>query len=288
MRAIAEFVMRGRKEAIGVAVIAAALPFLQWLSTAVVCLVVLRRGLPEGSVVLLWASLPMLGMAALVGDVTPVILLLGTVATALILRSTTSWELTLLGSVVFAIVGALVFQITSADVIDEVVVAYREFMLGVQSQAQSESQAAALSVPELDVVKPLLLGYFTMGYALSMVIFLILARWWQSVLYNPGGFQQEFHQIRLSPLVAAGLVLAFLGCVSVEFLNRWMQVFTVPLMIAGLGFVHWIIKEKALSGSWLVGFYVFAVLLQLFPALAFIALMDSWFDLRKKIQKNEV
>lgn len=288
MRAVAEFVMRGRTQAIGVSVVSAALPFLQWLSSATVSLVVLRHGLAEGAMVLMWACLPMFAMLFLLGDVTPVILLFGTVALAYTLRASASWEMTLLAAVALASMGVLLFEFASAAVVDQVVVAYREFMLDVQSRAATPDEVQALTVPAVEVTRRLLLGYFAMGFAMSMLAFLVLARWWQSLLYNPGGFQEEFHQVRLSPLVAAILVLLVLGCFSVEALNRWVQVLTVPLMFAGLGFVHWFIKEKQLSNSWLISFYLLALLLQLFPVLAFLALMDSWFNLRNKIRTNEV
>ena len=50
MRAVAEFVMRGRTQAISVAAIAAFLPLMQWLSNAVVGLVVLLIEKISGSI----------------------------------------------------------------------------------------------------------------------------------------------------------------------------------------------------------------------------------------------
>jgi hypothetical protein len=279
--------MRGRTQAIGVSVVSAVLPFLQWLSTSVVSLVVLRHGLAEGSLVLMWAALPMIGVYFLVGDLTPAILLFGTVALAYTLRATVSWEMTLLASVVLAGVGGLLFELTAAGLVDEAVGLYMEVLQQAKAQL-NDQQAAAFVLPTADAARSVVLGFVTMGYAVSMLICLGLARWWQSVLYNPGGFQEEFHQIRLSPMVSAGLVFAVLVCFSIEGLNRWVQVLTVPLIVAGLGFVHWFIKEKQLSGSWLVSLYIIVILLRLFPMLAFLALMDSWFDLRKKIRTNEV
>lgn len=280
--------MRGRTQAIGVSVVSAVLPFLQWLSTSVVSLVVLRHGLAEGSLVLMWAALPMLGVYFLVGDLTPAILLFGTVALAYTLRATVSWEMTLLASVVLASVGGLLFELTASGLVDQAVNLYLEVLQQAKSQLTDPQQVAAFILPTPEAARSVVLGFVTMGYAVSMLVCLMLARWWQGVLYNPGGFQQEFHQIRLSPLVSAGLVFAVLACFSIEALNQWVQVLTVPLIVAGLSFAHWYIKEKQLSGSWLVSLYIIVILLRLFPALAFVALMDSWFDLRKKIRTNEV
>lgn len=288
MKAVAEFVMRGRSQAIGVAVIAASLPFLQWLATAVVSLVVLRRGPAEGGFVLLWTLLPMLLAYYLVGDVTSVVVLLGVALMAFVLRTTISWELTLLASVVLGVVGVLLVELLAADVLNEFVRFYRELMLEIQKQAQTQNPSAVVEVPSMEATKALLAGVLTMGYAMSMIGILVLGRWWQSMLYNPGGFQQEFHQIRLSPLVAGGLVVGVLVSFSLEPLNRFVQVLTVPLMIAGLALLHWTIKVKQLSGSWLVSAYLLLVILQLYPVLVFFALLDSWFDLRKKIHADEV
>ncbi len=287
MKAVAEFVMRGRRQAIGLAMFAAVIPFLQWLATAIVALVLLRHGPKEGMLVLLWAILPMLLLFYVGGDMTPAIMLVGTVAMAYVLRATASWELTLLTSVGVAVVGVLLIELTAAAVLDELVRLYREFLLEMQAQT-AQNESGAVPIPEVDVIRSLLVGVLTMGYAISMTGFLILGRWWQSLLYNPGGFQQEFHQIRLSPMVAGVLVLAVLLSFSFEPLNRMVQVLTVPLLIAGFALMHWTVKAKQLSTSWLVGFYLLAFLLQLYPVLVFLALLDSWFDLRKKIHIDEV
>jgi hypothetical protein len=288
MKAVAEFVMRGRSQAIGFAVITASLPFLQWLSTAAVSLVVLRKGPAEGAFVLLWTLLPMGLLFFLAGNVTPAVMLLGTVCMAYVLRTTVSWELTLLTGVLVGVVSVVLVELTSMDTLNELARLYREFLLDMQTQAAAQGQTATVEVPAQDETKALLIGVLTMGYAICMVAFLVLARWWQSILYNPGGFQEEFHQVRLSPAVAGGLVVAVLVSFSSEPLNRLVQVLTVPLMIAGLALLHWTIKAKQFSVSWLVSSYLLVVLLQLYPVLVFFALIDSWFDLRSKIQVNEV
>ncbi len=280
--------MRGRSQAIGFVVITAALPILQWLATAAVSLVILRRGPGEGSLVLLWALLPMLLWYFLAGDVTPVVMLLGTVSMAYVLRTTVSWELTLLTSIGAGILSVFIVELTAGEALSELGAWYREFMLDIKAQAVAQNPAAVVEVPSVEATRVMLVAVLTMGYTLCMVGFLVLGRWWQSMLYNPGGFQQEFHQVRLSPLVAGGLVVAVLISFSIEPMNRFVQVLTVPMMVSGLALFHWTIKVKQLSSSWLVSFYLLLLLLQLYPVLVFVALLDSWFDLRQKIHADEV
>ena len=58
MRALAEFIMRGRMQATLVVVGSAALPLLFWLSAAAGSLVLLRRGMNDAFGILIWALLP--------------------------------------------------------------------------------------------------------------------------------------------------------------------------------------------------------------------------------------
>jgi hypothetical protein len=285
MRALAEFAMRGRSHAIGVAVISGSLPLLNWLCTAIVALVILRKGPLEGLLVLMWALIP-LGLAVYyIGDPSPVIALIGTAMLAYVLRATVSWEMTFALAVVISVVGSLIFEQTGAQVLAEIV----EFYMGYTAQISAEFQTTG----ELSykAAQTFIMGIFAMGQAYAMLVFLILARWWQSQLYNPGGFQKEFHQLRLSPLMSSILIALLLICfVFNEQLGRWIPVLFVPLVMMALSLVHWMMRYRKLTGPWVFGFYM--LLLLLFQVisllLASLALMDSWFNLRARIQSKEV
>ena len=58
MRALAEYIMRGRMQATLVVVGSAAMPLLFWLSAAAGSLVLLRRGASDAMGILAWAMLP--------------------------------------------------------------------------------------------------------------------------------------------------------------------------------------------------------------------------------------
>ena len=287
MRALAEFAMRGKREATGVAIVCASLPFLHWLSIAIISLVILRKGVAEGAFVLLWSCLPVLVLLQLTGDPGPSIAFLGSAGLAWMLRVTISWQLILLSTVVIAAIGSLLFDKLSGSTFDQ----FTELYLAVTDQAVGQDMSS-LSPAEADErfanMRSLLVGFFAMGQGFAMFAFLALARWWQSLLYNPGGFQQEMHQLRLVPLVAVGVLSLVLLCLALGALGfvRWVPLLMLPLVIAGVCVVHWLVKEKSLSGNWLVGFYVMLVFLAqvLYPMLAFIALADSCLDLRKRIR----
>ncbi|MBQ62859.1 MAG: hypothetical protein CMQ19_12400 [Gammaproteobacteria bacterium] len=285
MRALAEFVMRGRSHAVGATLVSTSLPLLNWLGTAIVSLVILRKGPLEGLMVLMWALIP-LGIALyLVGDPSPVIAMLGTALLACVLRVTASWEVTLAIAVLVSGAGSLVFELSATEVLAAIVEWYLEYSRQLATELHQTGE------PTFGEAKSAIMGFFAMGQAYAMLAFLVLARWWQSELYNPGGFGKEFRQLRMSPLLSAVLVFMMLICFAFdEYLGRWIPLLTVPLIIPALAFIHWLIGSRKLSGNWVFGFYMLlAVMFQVvYPLLASLALMDSWFDLRTRFQSKEV
>ena len=271
--------MRSRTHAIGTSMVAAILPFLGWLSTVIVALVVLRQGALAGSLVLLWTMLPLGVVLYLVGDPSPAMALVGTFALALLLRQTTSWELVFGASVLLSTLAAFVFELTAADILVRFVEFYLDYL-------QRVGQGGLLEQGEAATV---LLGFFALGQAYAMLIMLIVARWCQSALYNPNGFSKEFHQLRLSPAFSVVTVGAMLVCFMFsEQLGRWLPLLTVPLIFAALGLVHWLFAYKKLSNNWVAGFYAGLILLfqLVYPFLASLALMDSLFNIRNKISNK--
>ena len=171
-------------------------------------------------------------------------------------------------------------QWLAPGVLESLITIYMEYLEQVDASLRISAEDARTA----------LLSFFSLGQAFAMIVLLIIARWCQSKLYNPGGFGKEFHQLRLSAGFAAVIVALMMLCfIFSEALGRWLLVLTVPLLFAGLGFVHWFMAERKLTNGWVVAFYASLVLLfqLIYPLLASIALMDSWFNIRKRIQTIE-
>ena len=81
MRALADFIMRGRVQASIVVAGCAALPLLFWLSAAAGSLVFLRRGFKDASSVIVWGILPALAWW-IFGEPRTLMVLLGTLGLA--------------------------------------------------------------------------------------------------------------------------------------------------------------------------------------------------------------
>ena len=282
MRGLAAFVMRGRLQASGVAALASALPLLSWLGASIVALVVLRRGNKEGLLVFLWAFLPLVLVYQTGGDSSGMIALLGALLAAVVLRVSVSWVVTLYATVVAAVMGSLVFMQLS----ESILMAFVDWYVDVM-----ESLAADTGAPVVTAAsgQRQAVSYLAMGQGYMMVLALMLARWWQSELYNPGGFKQEVQQTRLTPKGSLPLVLAMAGCLVTDGFGTWVGVVSIPFVVIGSGLVHWILGRQNRSSQWYVMYYVtLGMFFQLASAaLVVLVIADGFIDLRQRIQSRE-
>ena len=273
MQAIAEFAMRSRAHAIGTSLLAGILPLLGWLSLVIVALVCLRQGVMAGSIVLLWTILPFSVQTYMFGDPN-LFSLFGIFCLAGLLRIKPSWEVVLMVAVVYSICAGLIFE---WQVLEKFLAVYSVYFDRLQ-------MPEAFTARELEM---LVVNSVVMLVAFGMIAMLFLARWCQAALYNPGGFRKEFHQIRLSQTAGIIFLLALIiSYVFDDLLGRWLPVLTLPLVIAALSLVHFLIAVKQLSTRWLVAFYLTLLLFGqlLFPLLIFLGLLDSALNLRTRLQ----
>lgn len=279
MRGLAEFVMSGRRQAILAALLTGVLPLVNFLSPAIVGLVCLRFGVREGLLVLIWALLPALGWS-IAGDVTPLVLLLGVSALALVLRQTSSWQAALLAAVGVGLGTelALALQPEFLTIVLEQVRAYLD-----TAPAQNELG----SLGDEDELRGLLVSFIGAMHMLLALGLLIVSRWWQAMLYNPGGFRQEFHELRLGYRVALVLLLLILlANLGIPLLQSLGLYLLLPLFFAGLALVHGVAAKKKLSRLWLVAFYLVMLNPITLQILILFALIDSWYDFRSRITTN--
>ena len=281
MRALAEFIMRGRMQAIFVVAGAAALPMLFWLSAAAGSLVLLRRGLNDALSVLVWAVIPALAWWYF-GDPRTLLVLLGSLGLALLLRSHASWVRVMVCSVGVGLlyVWALgaVFGEPIAALASELQKVLPDALSGAYQQLSVEERGRLESL-----LVPVLTGLLAALLQIVTLLSLMLGRYWQAALYNPGGFGSEFRALRFPPMLA---MLLLVGMLLGPNLGAQLAVLTplcsVPLVFAGLALMHGLVAQGRLPRFWLVGLYVTLVLFMqlIYPLLAVLAIVDSLFDFR--------
>ncbi|WP_415883524.1 hypothetical protein [Neptuniibacter sp. QD34_54] len=280
MRALAELVMKGRKQAAFVAVIAALLPLLYWVSAAAVALVTLRKGRSEGTGLLIWALLPAGVWAYSVSDPTPLAVIVGTYILAITLRETVSWAKVLMIALPVGAIASVGMDIMLSSYLDEVIKQLDKFLVQSASQANQEVKL------DPEQLRQLMLGGLTSVHTVMMLVSVMLARSWQAGLYNPSGFQREFHVLRLPQLYTGVLIAASFVCYQLDLESlRWLPLLLLPWIIAGIALVHGSLAKRDLGRSWLVAFYVAAFFMgpYVITLLVFAAAIDSFVDIRSRI-----
>lgn len=296
MRGLAALIMAGRWQAAGVATLAAFLalwlPPLFILSSAALALVTLRRGPTEGALVLALASL---GSALLVwltlDSVVPVqratlIFWLPTWLLAVVLRSTVSLARALHATVLLggAAVLGLYLVVGPPETwwtgwMDEIGRTFEEAQPGADPAAREQLLAA------IRAWAPVIPGLLVAGFVLSVLFGLFLGRWWQALLFNPGGFRQEFHELRLGQplaLVTAALFAVALVTGHPLAANLALVLGTIYIL-QGIAVVHGVVARARLSPVWLVAFYLLLILL-LSQLVMVVGIIDAWVDFRSRIR----
>jgi len=289
MRALAEFIMRGRVQAALVVAGCAAFPLTYLLGAAAVCLVLLRRGskaaLGALSIGLLAASIWWLKF----GDPRVLMVLLGSSSLALVLRSSESWGLTLLFSVALGLAYSVILGVTlhpQIEALSQEVFKILPLALGDIYQQFSVDELACFS----SLIAPVLTGMIAALLQVVSVLSLILGRYWQALLYNSGGFGREFRSIR----IPAGLSTLLIVCIVVgpKFGTQMAllaPICSVPLVFSGTALVHGLVARNCLAKFWLVGLYVtMLIFIQLiYPLLVVLAIVDGLIDFRVRLASKD-
>ena len=277
MRGLAEFVMKGRKQATMAVLLLGLIPLLNLLNPVIVGLVMLRKGAKEAGVILAWAVLPV-GAWAVAGDSVPLIMLIGISGLALLLRETESWEFTLLVSILIGLSVEFYLRLRP-EVLNLIFVQLEAYLnansiQGVQPELQAED------------LRGIITSFIGSVYMFLAVLLLMLSRWMQAALYNPGGFKQEFHRLRIRQKYALLLMgLMLLVSFGIVIPSTWILYVILPLVFAGVALIHAVVAQKQLSSMWLVAFYALIVLPIVVEMVVLLALIDSWYDFRSRLNK---
>ncbi|MFO1423697.1 MAG: DUF2232 domain-containing protein [Candidatus Competibacteraceae bacterium] len=300
MKSLATLVMRGRSAAALVAAVAAVLfwlfpPFLI-ISGATVALVTLRRGVAEGAWLMALAGLGAVALTRLtLGTPWPMLGVLPVFwlplwLLALILRATVSMSWTFQAAALLGLLGVAGFYLALGDP-----AVWWGGVLG-----QWEGVLAALTASNqpvdrtaLDQLLALLREWapYLPGQAVGTVLLLVLAglllgRWQQALLFNPGGFRPEFHELRLGRPLAA-FTLALFGA---ALLSGWSPLGNAALVLSllytvqGVALVHALAFRRRLAPAWLLLFYLLLLVPPLSQGVMALGVADAWADFRNRVR----
>lgn len=284
MHELVKIAMRGPFQAVALASITMLIPLMFWFSAAVVALVTLRKGFQQGTVVFFWTTLPAMVWLWSVQDPGPLIVLAMSFLMAGILRVTISWQTTLVAGALVGILLGWVAPLLMPEVIQTLNELTDQFFRELAKQSEQEYTDELKAGFESLMVAGFVSSFY--GVAIGS---LCLARSWQAKLYNPGGWQEEFFQIRIqSKLLIAALLLLIVTPALGMNASVVMLTTGVALFFGGIALVHGLVARKNMTKQWLVGFYLSIVLL--FPTVMILvviaAVLDSLIDFRSRVSST--
>ncbi|QEP43944.1 hypothetical protein D5085_12950 [Ectothiorhodospiraceae bacterium BW-2] len=296
MKFLADYTLKGSAQAILVTCVTGMLSLLflplSYFSSAALSLVTLRQGVRGGVMVMVGATVAMALLSQLtLGSLTPALLYLlllwfpvWWLAYRLRLRPGQSpLLLHALG------MGGLFLLLLHGAMAGEPSLWWQQTLLPILHELLAQIATAEIDLAQLEQGVALLAPFMNALLVVTLLMHIVggvmLGRWWQSLLFNPGGFGAEFRAITLGRGVAgmtAGVVLVALVSGS-ELLQSLLMMAAVVFATQGLAVVHALVRQHGASRWWLVGLYLLLLLAmpQIVLLLALAGLVDNWFDFRK-------
>ena len=307
MRVFAGYILRGRLQAISVAVVAAALamllPLFGHVAGGAVALVTLRNGIQEGIIVVV-ASAAVLavfghvstidgGIVNTVVGAVVTLIWIPILATAQILRITRSINAALTVTGALTAAGVVAFYLYAGDgaawwrnILQELLV---PLLQHVEIPGLSGDNTALI-----DNMARVMTGAIAATVVFTTMINLFIGRWFQGLLFNPGGFSEEFRSLHLDRrmgIIAVIVLLAatFAGGIPGNLAVNLLFVIGAVYTLQGLSLVHAVVTYTRAHSAWLIGLYTLMLFLppQVALALSAAGFADSWMDVRARFKKAE-
>ncbi len=284
------------------AVLALLIPLLSHISGAVIALVTLRKGYREGLIILAGLAL-ILGVVGYFSTVslhivkaflvsTVLIVGLPVVISAEVLRVRRSMGEALAVTALLSVAVLVGFYM----IVGDVTAWWRGVLEGILAPVLENAPMPVSGAEQAGIINSVatvMSGFMVSAIAYSTMINLFIGRWLQAILFNPGGFREEFHALRLGRPAAifAAVAIGLAAMVSGGFAG--FAVNLLILMIAvfsihGLAMVHGIVGLTKAHKGWLYALYISMLFIppQIMVVLAALGFTDSWIDFRSRIRQR--
>lgn len=276
----------------GSALIGLLMPPLTVISLALAALVTLRHGGQQGVMVIAGGmALTALLMLAVHQSIQADLIVMGSL-----------WAMTWLLAVTYRRTAQIAWMVLGAGAFGLLIVAGLYAWLGDPSimwmelldkyfRPVLEEGQLLRSAAEMDKLLRDLSRVMTGGMAalasVTLIVSLLLARWWQARLFNPGGFRSEFHGLRLGRALAI-LMLALVAASLLSKLGLAADMATVIWLLfffQGMAVVHALVAQVGMNTGWLVSIYILLALMPYYasPVISGLGFVDAWFDFRRRV-----
>jgi len=279
----------------GFAVLGLVFPPLIIISLALLGLVTLRQGGQRGALVIVGSLLFVAALAMVVGqgvwaDLTAFIVLWGAAwLLAVVYRQVAMMNWMIIGAGILGLMSVAGFYMLLQDPAEfwlELLNVHLRPIFNEAQVVQSEAEMDKL----IQGLSRVMTGGMSGLFSVVLVVSLLLARWWQARLFNPGGFRKEFHALRLGRPAA----IVMLALIATSLLGKFQLATDMATVVwllfffQGLAVVHSLISQVSMSLGWLVSIYMLLALMPYYasPVISGLGFVDTWFDFRRRIVKK--
>jgi len=291
---LASFILKGQSQAAlvaaSMAILGIAIPPAAWVSAAAIVLVTLVNG-PKSGLITTALSLLGAGIFAYLIFASPQVALVFVLLAwlpawiiATILRQTVSLAYSLQILTVISLLAVVMVYVLAPNLGEH----WREPLdiMVAQLAEQSEDFSLAELKQTEDWVIAFLPGLFVSSIMFGTMLSVFLARWWQAVFYNPGGFGKEFRSLNLGKLSAwCALAVMLIALVAGNvFSIALAAVVSVLYGAQALSLLHAAIKIRQINTAWLIVIYLIMFFIpQVLLLLILASFVDPWLDIRQRI-----
>jgi len=293
---LASFILKGPSQAAlvaaSMAILGLAVPPAAWLSAAAIVLVTLVNGSKSGLMTTALSALGA-GIFAYLIFASPQVALVFVVLAwlpawiiAVVLRQTVSLAYSLQVLMAMGLLAVVMIYLLAPGIGEH----WRELLdsMVVELAKQSEDFTLAELQRTEDWIIAFLPGLFVSSIVFGTMISVFLARWWQAVFYNPGGFGEEFQNLNLgkfSALCALAILLIAMAVGNV-FSVALVTVVLVLYGVQALSLLHAAIKIRQVNTAWLFAIYLIMFFIpQVLLLLVLLSFTDPWLDIRRRISR---
>lgn len=303
LRRITDFILRSRYQAMLAAFVLAFIPLIGSLGILIAAFVTLRKGVFEGLLVLIAATIPnglayysyvQSGGLTELESIALIVVIASNVLTwglAAILRRFANWSFVLEITALVGIVAVIVVHMIYPDIVgwwQTQLTAYLQKTEAVIGAA-TDADIVTNQTDVVEAMKHYATGVIVATVLLNALFQVLVARWWQAAMYNPTGLRRELYHIRLGH-VATFVFVVCLGLFywGVPGLSDIMPVLYLVFCLAGLSLFHYLAVPARFGWLWLLIVYV--TIIGMFPVgvicVAFVALLDTVLDIRERFNKT--
>ena len=145
-------------------------------------------------------------------------------------------------------------------------------------------------IETINITKQYATGMMTMAVLFNAILQLVISRWWQALLFYPGLLRKELHMLKLSRLAGILFVLSM----ALAYFDNKVTIDMMPILYllfgaAGLSLIHYLFRFMTSATKWFWLWLIYITLIIALPTsvilISILALFDAEFDIRLKLKK---